>query len=79
MSTMSRRVGAFLILAWRTRDNWRPIGFALAAATFYGTTAALVKVVTTELRQGAQAALSTGASTPWPPARSPVSCSSRAP
>jgi drug/metabolite transporter (DMT)-like permease len=45
-------IAASLTLALLTRDNWRAIGFALTAAAFYGVTAASVKVVTTQLRQG---------------------------
>jgi hypothetical protein len=45
-------IAAALTLALLTRDNWRAIGFALAAAAFYGVTAASVKVVTTQLSHG---------------------------
>jgi hypothetical protein len=50
-------VAVFLTLAFLSRGNRRAIGFALAAATFYGVTAALVKVLTTQLRQGVLATL----------------------
>lgn len=45
-------IAASLALALLTRDNWRGIGFALAAAAFYGVTAASVRVVTTQLHRG---------------------------
>jgi uncharacterized membrane protein len=49
---LAAAVGVFLTMAFLTRDNRRAIGFALAAATFYGVTAAQVKVVTSQLRHG---------------------------
>jgi drug/metabolite transporter (DMT)-like permease len=45
-------VGASLALALRTHDNWRAIGFALAAAGFLGVTGASVRIVMIQLHGG---------------------------
>lgn len=41
-----------LAIAAKTRDNGRAVAFAAAAAAVFGVTAALTKVVTTQLQQG---------------------------
>ena len=57
-------IAGSLTLALLTRDNWRAIGFAPAAAAFYGATAASVEVATTRSARASSPSSRAGPSMP---------------